>query len=270
MNSALSLFSSIFKKTQKKDLSPIQAGKTQTWYGRVNFWTRSTSLLKKELDALVKNGCSGYMIELSSWARYSKKEWTSKWFKEVEKKYLWLVDQCRSRGLWIFVSIVNDNMGHGKYGDEGPMLSKVYDKALKLIDIVKAGGSSNVAVQPVAETQTSAGKKFEKACVKKLKGFVLVYNGDGGYPSKAPSGFQFYAVHPEKASKANPKNAIVVSDHGMLIRELNGGDLIAHADVAKTKKWKALNVKKGCPVVGYYAFKVKDFDKGAIEAMGMK
>lgn len=255
----------------KKKLSPIAVGKSQTWYGRVNFWAKDMSLLRKELDACVKAGVSGYMIEMAGWANSTGEMWSDKWLKDIESKYKKFVKMCRARGLWAFVSIVNDNMGSKKYGDNGKhTVQSEYAKCQKLAKIVKAVGKDNVVVQPVAETQTSGGKQFEQYVRSELAGFNLCFNGNGGHPGGAAAGFQFYAVHPSKCSASNPQSAFVISDHGLIIRELNGGPLVGHANVTKTKAWKEMNVKKGCPVVGYYAFKVEDFDRGAIEAMGMK
>ena len=271
MSKILNFILSLLGLVPKKKLSPITNGKTQTWYGRVNFWAKDMSLLKKELNALVKAGCSGYMIEMAGWANSTGDMWTDKWIKEIEKKYTDFIEMCRARGLWAFVSVVNDNLGSGKYGDNRQhTIKSEYAKCQKLVQIVKKVGKDNVVIQPVAETQTAAGKQFEQYCIKELGGFKLCYNGAGGHPGGAIGSCQFYAVHPSKCSAANPGNAFVISDHGLIIRELNGGPLVGHGNVAKIKQWKELNAKRGCPVVGYYAFQVQDFDKDAINAMGLK
>ena len=247
----------------------VVQGSTQGWYGRVNYWTRDKSTLTKELDAIVRHGATGYMIEMAGWADSTGKMWTDGWLKDIESMYDWLLAECRARKLWLFVSIVNDNMGKGKYGDKGPELAKVYDKAQKLVKIVKDGGKDGVYVQPVAETQTSAGAKFEQYCIQQLNGFPLVYNGNGGHPTKIAAGMSAYAVHPSRIAAPNPGNAFAISDHGLIIRELNiGGSISGHGDPVRIRKW-ASNVKsQGCPVCGYYAFQVKDFDNDAIKALG--
>lgn len=271
MRKLLDFISSFLGLIPNKKLSQIKTGKSQTWYGRVNFWAKDMSLLKKELNALVKAGCSGYMIEMAGWADSTGSMWTDKWMKDIEKKYTEFVKMCRARGLWAFVSIVNDNLGSGKYGDNRKhTIKSEMDKCKKLAKIVKKVGKDNVVIQPVAETQTSAGKQFEQYCVKELAGFNLCFNGNGGHPTGAASGFKYYAVHPSKIAASNPGNAFVISDHGLIIRELNGGPLVGHGNVSKIKQWKDLNKKKGCPVIGYYAFQVQDFDKDAINAMGLK
>ena len=257
-------------KTKKKYDQPA-IGNTQAWYGRVNRWATSKSILTKELDQMAKSGLSGYLIEMSGWGRYSNKQWTDAWTKEVKEWYEWLLEECRTRKLWLFVSIVNDNMGKGKYGDTGPTLEKVYPMAQKLVQIVKGCGNKGVFVQAVAETQTAAGKKFEQYVISELgpKGFNLVYNGNGGHPSGAIAGMQNFAVHPSKISQKDSKAAFVVSDHGLIIRELNiGGGLENHGDPNKVKAW-ATNIKNvGNPVCAYYAFKVADYDGDTIKALG--
>jgi hypothetical protein len=258
------------KKARGK-YAEVKIGKTQGWYGRVNRWAVSKDTLSKELDKIVKSGCTGYLIEMSGWGSYKNKQWTAKWVDEVKEWYDWLLSECRARKLWLFVSIVNDNMGKGKYGDTGPTLEKAYSCAQKLVDVVMAGGKDGVFVQPVAETQTAAGKKFEQYCIQKLvgKGFKLVYNGSGGHPTKPIAGMGYYAVHPSKIAATNPKDAFVVSDHGLIIRELNiGGALDGHGDPNKVKAWANKVKSQGCPVCAYYAFKVADFDGNTIKALG--
>jgi len=258
-------------KRARDRYAEVKIGKTQGWYGRVNRWAVSKDVLKKELDQIVKRGCSGYLIEMSGWGSYKNKQWTSKWVDEVKEWYGWLLSECRARKLWLFVSIVNDNMGKGKYGDTGPTLEKAYSCAQKLVDVVMAGGKDGVFVQPVAETQTAAGKKFEQYCIQKLvgKGFKLVYNGSGGHPTKPIAGMGYYAVHPSKIAATNPKDAFVVSDHGLIIRELNiGGGLENHGDPNKVRDWAKRIKAKGCPVCAYYAFKVADYDGDTIKALG--
>lgn len=249
----------------------IEQGKTQTWYGRVNRWTLSRSTLKQELDLMQECGVSGYMIELASWGRYSEQPWCEEWIKMVKKEYHHIVRECRKRDLWLFVSIVNDNMGKGKYGDPGISLESVYDYALELAEIVKKAKSHNIIIQPVAETNTEAGERFEAHCKEYLKEFTLVYNGSWGYPKHCPAGFDFRAVHPSHIVSAVPTDALVISDHGIIIRELSSdGGLESKGDPEKVKQWVDRLTMQGVPVVGYYAFKYKEFDPATILSLGKK
>lgn len=249
----------------------IEQDKTQTWYGRVNRWTLSRNTLKQELDLMQECGVSGYMIELASWAQHNQEPWCEEWIKMVKKEYHHIVKECRKRDLWLFVSIVNDNMGKGKYGDTGPALEEVYNYALQLVEIIRRYGAENIIIQPVAETSTEAGERFEAHCKEYLKEFTLVYNGSGGYPKDCPDGFDFRAVHPSHIVSNVPTDALIISDHGLIIRELSqDGGLESKGDPEKVKLWADELSRQGVPVVGYYAFKYKEFDPATIRALGIK
>lgn len=250
----------------RSKLKEIKIGTTQVWYGRVNNWDKDMSLLSKELSAIESAGVSGYLIEMTG---YRNDKWTEAWAKHIEKCYKSLVEECRLRKLWLHVSISNDNLGKGKYGDDGKhTIAAEMAWFKRLCKIVKDNGSKNVIVQPVAETQTSGGKQFEAYCKNELAGFLTCYNGNGGRPSSS-NGFTYYAVHPSKISAKNPQNSFVISDHGQLIRELNiGGQLNAHGNPSNIAVWVKNNKAVGVPVIGYYAFIVEDLDKDAIKALG--
>lgn len=241
------------------------AGKFQVWYGRVNTWASSgKKAVEKDVAACAKAGVAGYMIEMAGWARPDA--WTEEWLKQIEKAYLHLLRECRRRGLWLFVSVVNDNMGSGKYGDKKIPLSAVVAQARRLAEIVKEGGRDNVIVQPVAETQTSAGRQFESWCVAFLGGFPLVYNG-GSRPAGIPGGFQFRAWHPFKTSDGIPSDALAVSDTGSIIMQLGAGlDGPARPDTLEA--WARRCRGMGCPVAGYYAFQFAGHDANGIKALG--
>ena len=249
----------------------IECDHTQSWYGRVNRWHTSQDILKQELDLMQECGVSGYMIELAGWGDETGKRWNKEWIKTTEKEYHHILKQCRKRDLWLFVSIINDNMGRGKYGDKDPKLENVYNYAQQLISIIEKYGSRNVVVQPVAETQTSAGRRFEQECCVRLQDFTLVYNGEGGAPKSILEGFDFRAVHPSHTVSEVPTDALVVSDHGFIIRELSAdGGLQSKGDPEKIKQWVDRLSLQGVPVVGYYSFKYMDFDPDTIRALGQR
>ena len=249
----------------------IKEGQTQTWYGRVNHWAEDYDLLVKELDYMAECGVSGYMIEMSGWGK-SLERWNPTWVRQTRKAYRKLLRACRKRHLWLFVSIINDNMGRKKYGDVGPPLKDVVPYAHKLVGIVKRYGPKGVVVQPSAETQTDAGREFEKYCADHLKGFILVYNPDNwpfDSPNELPEGFSFRSVHPGSISKEVPPTAFAISDHGLIIRALNTGhDLCAPADPVQVAKWAGYMRELGVPVIGYYAFQYNEFDGPAIATLG--
>ena len=246
----------------------IEQGNTQVWYGRVNRWTMSRQVLRNELNLMNECGVNGYMIELAVWDGVDDK-WSNEWIGRTQKNYRWLLRECRKRKIWLFVSIINDNMGKGKYGDTGPTLEKVYESALQLASIVKRGGSKGVIVQPVAETQTPTGQRFEQECRKILENFTLVYNGEGGHPKSTPEGFHFRAVHPAHIVSSVADDALVISDHGLIIRELSiDGGLESRGNPQKVSMWVKRLQQQGVAVVGYYAFKYDKFDPATIRALG--
>ena len=247
----------------------IEQGKTQTWYGRVNRWGTSRQILLDELDLMKECGVSGYMIEMAGWEQHPAEAWSEEWLDYIEKSYRHLVKNCRKRNIWLFVSVVNDNMGKGKYGDTGPTLENIYDAAKQLIKIIKRYGHKGVIVQPEAETQTSAGQRFEEYCKQELKEFTLVYNGSGGHPKSTPEGYEFRAVHPSHIVSSVADDALVISDHGIIIRELSiDGGLESQGDPDKVKSWVKRLQQQGIAVVGYYAFKYAQFDSATIRALG--
>ena len=246
----------------------IEQGNTQVWYGRVNQWTVSRQILRNELNLMKECGVNGYMIELAVWDGVDDK-WSNEWIVRIQKNYRWLLRECRKRKIWLFISIINDNMGKGKYGDTGPTLEKVYESALQLASIVKRGGSKGVIVQPVAETQTPTGQRFEQECRKILENFTLVYNGEGGHPKSTPEGFHFRAVHPAHIVSSVADDALVISDHGLIIRELSiDGGLESRGNPQKVVTWVKRLQQQGVAVVGYYAFKYDKFDPATIRALG--
>lgn len=233
-------------------------------YGRVNTWAQGEKNLKKDISAMRTYDVDGYMIEMMGWARYDA--WTPQWLADTDKQYKILLDLCRKNGKWLFVSIVNDNMGTGKYGDPGIKLSQRMPQALELCQIVKKYGKDNVLVQPVAEIQTSAGRQFSQYCLNELAGFIMVYNGSGR-ATTLPGGYTYKAWHPMSISENPPRDTFVVSDTGPIILQLgNGYDGPAKPDVLKA--WSQRMQQLGVPIVGYYAFKFNGHDKAAIKALG--
>ena len=233
-------------------------------YGRVNTWAQGENNLKKDIKAMRDENVDGYLIEMMGWSRPDI--WTPNWLKDTEKQYKVLLDLCRKNGKWLFVSVVNDNMGSGKYGDPGIKLSQVMPQAQQLCQIVKKYGKANVIVQPVAETQTSAGAQFEQYCLQQLGGFIMVYNGSSR-PGRIPAGFQYRAWHPFKITENPPKDTFVISDTGSIILQLGTGyDGPAHPDILEY--WARRMRQLGCPVVGYYAFKFNGHDAASIKALG--
>jgi hypothetical protein len=240
----------------------------QTWYGRVNNWN-DLATTREEIAACHKYGVDGYMIELAGCKGEPDNQWTKTWLKDTEQNYKQLVKACRINHLWLFVSIVNDNMGQHKYGDKQPKLEQVMPMAQQLAQIVKKYGHKNIIVQPVAETQTASGEYFQSYCIQELKDFPLVYNGNAGWPTESIHGMSYIAVHPGDINDNIPAGAFTISDNGSIIRQLSINDSYdGKANPQTLIKW-ATHVKScHSPIAGYYAFQRHDFDPDAIKALG--
>ena len=246
---------------------PEAGGRTLGFYGRVNHWMDSRAELRKELRLMEECGVDGYLIEMAGWARMTA--WEEPWLQRTGREYRFLLRQCRKRGLWLFVSIVNDNMGLKKYGDPGISLEEIFPRAQELIEIVRRCGPRNVIVQPVAEVRTAAGERFEARCKERLQGFFLVHNGGWGFPKTRPEGFDARAVHPPHEDFPVPDDAFVVSDHGSLIPRLTAdGTITGEANPERLTLWLQRLQRQGVPLVGYYAFQRETTDGTAIRTIG--
>jgi len=159
---------------------PAIGSKFMTGYGRVNWWASGgRDALREDIIQCAVNGVAIYTIEMAGWAEtgaYRKAWGNDTKIKEVVACYELAVKLCRTFGMWLHVSIVNDNMGLKKYGDPGIFLRQVMDEAQALCQVIKRNGPANVLIQPVGETQTSAGVAFTEYCKRELGGFLLCNN----------------------------------------------------------------------------------------------
>ena len=250
---------------------PSLGGRLLTGYGRVNCWASGgKQALRRDICRCAANGVAIYHIEMAGWAdtsAYRLVVGSDERMRETKALYTFAVGLCRSFGMWMFVSIVNDNMGSRKYGDPGVPLSKAMSEAADLAACVRNRGKDNVLVQPVGETQTAAGAAFTAYCLRDLHGFTFVNNA-GSRPSSS-AGMQHFAWHPFKTAdiaKA-PRGALIVSDTGSIIQELGHG-LDGAGKPDHLKAYVAACRKAGARAAIYYAFKRRAHDSAAIEAMG--
>ena len=253
----------------------IKRGATQFWYGRVNSWAcGKRSVLRKDLDLCVKHGCSGYAIELVGWTDPPETYRTEQYYEKVRKGYEYLVKACRARGLWLFVSVVNDNAGKSGKNPRNPTLDKQKDNVDFAFALVEKWGSRNVVVQPVAEAHNSFAVSLDQAWIPRLKseGFLTVYNGSFGSPSSTNHGSHYFAVHPAGERREVPGAAFVVSDHSLLLRHLcENGNLSGKGNPANLRAWANHYRAKGNPVVCFYHYNYdgkRGSDEGSIAAMG--
>ena len=259
-----------------------------TLYGRVNQWfQKGQTVLTQDLNALVANHVCGYMIELLPWTPGSADVTSSTTQNNIKNLYNWLVDQCRSRSLMLFVSIINDNYTKNKYVIDGHRVlsqNQLESIGTWLLDnVVIPKGAEDVWVQPVAETGSTTTTWEAGACQKLVRnGFVTVYNGSGGRPSSVPSGYNFRAWHPNNTGHFPNDNlngsTMIISDTGSIICELAGRSstisssdadeyLRLGCDSTKTSNWQKNVISKGFPIVGYYDFVRRDHNPAAITAM---
>lgn len=238
-----------------------------TGYGRVNYWATSKKELREDLARCAAAGVKCYHIEYCGFA--DTDILVSGKTEKTRDMYKWLLKRCRALGMILFVSVVNDNMGSRKYGDQGVSLDKVYNKACNELEFIRKCGKANVLLQPVAETQTDAGRRFDEFAKAILKGWPLVFNGEGGRPD-GTNGMAYRAVHPSSIANAGKyKGSIVSSDHGLIIRELAAdGSLSGPGDPDKLHKFVEKALGASAPLVVYYAFTHQKHDRRAIEAMG--
>jgi len=260
-------------------LPPLRVGRTLAGYGRANRWANSGStleeslaILQTDLDTCTFWGVRIYDIEFASWGRYSAnkaefREWT-------EAAYDLLLRHCRANGMWAFVSVFNDNQGSRggprKYGDAGVDLQHSPDMVSWSIGVIKAGGPSNILLQPVAESgRTSYGTRLEKQMAAEFDalGFTLIYNHKSR-PRSCPAPFDWSAVHPFKITDNYPVNRLNVSDTGMIIQQLcHGLEGAGKPDVAHA--WIKAGADRGEVARIFYHFKwAGPTDVATIRAIG--
>lgn len=248
------------------ELQPIGRGKTVPFYIKTLYWWEDRATLAADLAACGKYRV-GYGFEMMGDSAQKILLSDAK-IAQVADAYKFAVAECRKRGIWLNVILVNDNMGKGKYGDPGIPLSKCMSGAKKLVAIVKAEGPANVIVTPVAETQTSAGRSYERYCAKELAGFILTYNGNGGHPKKKPSWAYCMIEHPCRLSDVYPSHYGVINDCGTAIIELQGG-YDKPLNVAKTTAWFKDGAQRKYILQGAYAFKFRGHDEAGIKACSL-
>jgi hypothetical protein len=237
-------------------------------YWPVNFWhALPKDEVRRGLDALAEAGLWGLNLELLGWSDSSVYEDPGR----IEEPIEFLVAEARQRELSSLISMGNDNLGLIKHGNKDPRGLKDFSGQLsRALAIVKALGPARLAVQPVAETRTQAGRGFESQCLAELKGFFLVYNGHGGRPEKALKGFHAFAWHPTKAGVMPPQNAWYVTDtSGILAWLSQGGDFEGGApfDSARVADTVARCYGWGNPC-HLYGFRHRAIDFEAIRSAG--
>ena len=233
-------------------------------YGVDNFWHTIDPV--KLAGLLLKAGLTMTSIELMGWS-------TSPFFKSphlCEPLLNAFVAAMRAAKIVTFISVVNDNKGHGKYGDDHTPASS-YDRAIRQCrEYVRQLGPEGLIIQPVAETQTDWGRAFEVDTVRifKASGFLTCCNDGAG--TQAPKhGEAHNALHHGSTSNVGTDGDLVIGDHGMFLRAVNiGGDVYGMGDPAKVEAYARKVRVAGRRGFGYYGFGHRAIDEATIAAIG--
>jgi len=250
---------------------------TQFWYGRVNRWGKSTSMLASEISTMKSYGLTGYMIEAAIYnedkiknlkkadmSNASKKKIYDDWFKDIEGKYKYLLDLCRKNNMWLFISLVNDN-AISKTGFQAAFLYDIV--ATDLMNMVIKYGSTGVVVQPTAEVGSEKGKSFNKSSTSKLKsnGFLVANGGAKHGDDSNSAGANYMAYHQSEYNQSlgTPSKTFIVSDNTSMINWLN-------KSTSNIKTWRNWVKNKKYLVCGYYDVREDGVNTAAIKAMANK
>ena len=224
-------------------------------YGAVNYW--HTISPSEQADVVAKYGVDVYHIE------YFVEEYR-KDLNTLKVKYADLLSECRKRKVVLFVSIFNDNSHLSKYDNTPwkPSLEYLNEALNAIID----AGSEGVIVQPVCETKTTLGLRFETLAKVKLdkEGFRTCYNRDSR-PRSVRAGWDYAAYHPFTTTEKVPATVVCVTDTGLLLNKLGGFDKFDANRVTEygTRVLKGWN----CPLI-LYGLLHKEVDEEAIKALG--
>jgi len=179
------------------------------------------------------------------------------------------VKMVRAAGMWLFVTVVNENSNDGF-----PSFETAMRCAAELVNVIRKNGNSNVIVQPVSERTSNTGKLFENFCLFELSNFDLVY---GGYSVDVPEGMKYKAIHPSSITELNPEGSFVICDNPKLLEEFGNEEFCrVHARNAYCKSHAAPGISSmffncidvNCPVVCFYGPVGKMSNKELIQTIG--
>jgi len=219
-------------------------------YGLVNNWSAQNA--DSYMEKLVKNNVQCMAFEFFEWATPDKFAAVDNLLKKFEK----YVIGAKKRKLLLYVTILNSNIGSGKYGDPGIPSNKYTTQIMKVADKLASWMKSNknIFVTPCGEggaqsKMASHDKKFQEYC-KSIMPRSQMVNNWGSRPDST-DGMAYLCQHPAKTT--SPCKSWVMSDHGLLIAELNGGGLYGNCSYAITMPY-AKKLKKANKAFIYYHF----------------
>ena len=248
----------------------LRSGNTVLGYGRVSYWAADLGLLKAELRACHEAGIGIYTASLLGWWGTAMPGATEQQIRnQTEAAYKVLIDECRSLGMIALIDIHNQNSGSGKYGEQGRALGDPAE--VDLIDwgieLVRKHGPAGVVVVPCRETSDASGLDVERKCVERLDGFQLCAN-TGARTWPAPGWADFAEWHPWAIAEAPPAEAIVVSDTGPILSQLNMGGAFGPGQPEIVRQWMMAGVAQGNPARVYYTLYPGPLDLATIQAIG--
>lgn len=243
----------------------VDTSKPFTGYGLVNNWSSQDP--EKFLSALSSNGIPCMAFEFFEWSSPEK-------FAQVDtliakfKKY---IDISQSKKIILYATILNSNLGSGKYGDAGITADK-YDAQIKKVIAQFSSWMkvyTNIYVTPVGEggsqSKTAAYDKSLQSLCKSTMPLNRLVNNWGARPT-GKDGMAFFCQHPASTATNPTSGCWVMSDHSTIINQLNGGTGLygkCNYDVTKAYGQKLYGQK--IPFIYYH------FDKnGVIDTVALK
>ena len=262
--------SSYFSGSGSGSSRSIRAGRTLVGYGRIAHWPIDLDLLRAELRECEAAGLGVYTASLLGWWRYAMPGANDQQIRDqTEAAYEVLVDECRSRGLVALIDIHNQNSGSRKHGERGRRLDDPAEVALIDwgIELVRQHGTANVVVIPCREAREESGFAIERKCVERLDGFTICANtGSRTWP--VPGWADFAEWHPWAVTEAPPSGAIVVSDTGAILSQMNAGGAFGPGQPEVVRQWIQAGVGQGNPARVFYTLYPGPLDLATIQAIG--
>jgi len=197
-------------------------------YGLVNNWSAQNA--ESYMNKLVDNNVQCMAFEFFEWAptKFEKVD-------ELLKKFEKYVNLAKKKKVILYVTILNSNVGSGKYGDpripSNKYTAQLMKAAQKLAEWMKS--NPNIFVTPCGEggaqsNMATHDKNFQNYC-KSIMPRGQMVNNWGSRPNTT-DGMAFLCQHPSGVSAATKSKSWIMSDHGLFIAELNGGGLYGTAN----------------------------------------
>lgn len=234
-------------------------------YGPVNNWRNIGA--KAIVGATAPAGIGIVPIEFWEWSAWQRFKDADAQIAAFEK----LLAETTASGQILYATYVNSNTGSGKYGDPGIKLSAysgaIWKGAERVAELMKT--HPRLFVTPVGEGGIGPDQKFDK----QVQDWFLanapkaqLVNNWGARPS-GNDGMGQRCVHPSSTKDAGSGAAWVMSDHGLLIRELNGGSLYGTANAGVTGSYARKVTDAGRKFIYYHFDQNAKIDANALAAL---